>query len=68
MTQIANSLVTVYGMNDKLGLVSYQGESEFMKPYSEETAAEIDDEVKSLVDTAYEETRQLLESNRELIV
>ena len=40
-------------MNNKLGLVSYQGDSEFMKPYSEETAAEIDDEVKGLVDTCY---------------
>jgi len=67
VTQIANSLVTVYGMNQKLGLVSYQGDSEFMKPYSEETAAEIDDEVKSLVDKCYQETKELLESKRELI-
>ena len=53
VTQIATSLVTVYGMNDKLGLVSYQGENEFMKPYSEETAAEIDFEVKNIVDQCY---------------
>ena len=67
VTQIAQGLVTVYGMNDKLGLVSYQGESEFMKPYSEETNAEIDAEVKNLVDTCYQETKALLESKRELI-
>lgn len=67
VTQIANGLVTVYGMNDKLGLVSYQGENEFSKPYSEETAAEIDTEVKKLVDDCYQQTKALLESKRELI-
>lgn len=41
-------------MNDTMGLVSYQGENEFQKPYSEETAAEIDFEVKKLVDDCYE--------------
>ena len=65
--QLAQGLVTVYGMNDKLGLVSYQSDNEFQKPYSEETAAEIDSEVKALVDTCYQETKELLESKRELI-
>ena len=38
-----------------------------MKPYSEETAAEIDDEVKKIVDECYQSTKALLESKRELI-
>lgn len=46
VTQIAQGLVTIYGMNDRLGLVSYQSDDQFSKPYSEETAAEIDFEVK----------------------
>ena len=54
-------------MNDKLGLVSYQNDSEFMKPYSEETAEEIDNEVRKLVDQCYAEVKDLLESKRELI-
>lgn len=67
VTQIANGLVTSYGMSDALGLVCYQGDSEFMKNYSEETAAEIDDEVKRIVDECYASTKELLESKRELI-
>jgi len=67
VTQIAQGLVTVYGMNDKLGLVSYQGDNEFMKPYSEETANEIDGEIKRIVDDCYQSTKELLESKRELI-
>lgn len=50
VTQIAQGLVTTYGMNDKIGLISYQSDNEFMKPYSDETSAEIDEEVKNLVD------------------
>ena len=67
VTQIANGLVTVYGMSDALGLVSYQGEGDALKPYSEETAAEIDSEVKRLVDECYASTKELLESKRHLI-
>ena len=67
VTQIAQGLVTVYGMNDRLGLVSYQSDDQFSKPYSEETAAEIDFEVKKLVDECYATTKELLESKRELI-
>lgn len=38
-----------------------------MKPYSEDTATEIDEEVKNLVDECYNSTRDLLESKKELI-
>ena len=67
VTQIAQGLVTTYGMNDAMGLVSYAGGSEYQKMYSEETAAEIDHEIKKIVDNCYAETKELLESKRELI-
>ncbi len=42
VTQIATGIVTNYGMNDKLGLVNYQSEEGYQKPYSEATGAVID--------------------------
>ena len=56
-------MVTVYGMNDKVGNVSFydpQQENSFTKPYSEETSKIIDDEVRKLIDKAYIATKQLL--------
>jgi AFG3 family protein len=58
-------MVTVYGMNDKVGNVSFydpQQENSFTKPYSEETSKIIDDEVRKLIDKAYVATKQLLTS------
>jgi len=63
ITRIAYSMVTVYGMNDKVGNVSFydpQQENAFTKPYSEETSKLIDEEVRKLIDQAYERTKQLL--------
>ena len=63
ITRIAYSMVTVYGMNDKIGNVSFydpQAENTFTKPYSEETSRMIDEEVRKLIDKAYEATKQLL--------
>jgi cell division protease FtsH len=60
---MAYSMVTVYGMNDKIGNVSYydpQQENTFQKPYSEETGKMIDEEVRKLIETAFERTKQLL--------
>ena len=57
------AMVTVYGMSEKVGNVSYydpQQESTFTKPYSEETGKLIDDEVRSLVAKAYQRTLELL--------
>jgi len=68
VTQIATSLVTVYGMNDKMGLVSYNSGGEMsVKAYSDETNHEIDLEVKKLVDECYARTKELLLSKKELI-
>jgi cell division protease FtsH len=63
VTKISYAMVTVYGMNDKVGNVSFydpSAENQFTKPYSEETGKLIDDEVRILVDKAYERTKKLL--------
>lgn len=63
ITRIAYAMVTVYGMNDKVGNVSFydpQQETTFTKPYSEETSKIIDQEVRKLIDNAYIRTKQLL--------
>jgi cell division protease FtsH len=75
-TGIARRMIRDWGMNDRLGFVFY-GEDDnrpnFLggfgegREYSEETAKAIDEEVKKLIDGLYEETRQLLEANRDKI-
>ncbi|MCW3116496.1 MAG: hflB [Chitinophagaceae bacterium] len=64
ITKIAYAMVSIYGMNDKVGNISFfdpqQGEYNFTKPYSDETAKMIDQEVRKLIDQAYERTKQLL--------
>jgi AFG3 family protein len=63
ITRIAYAMVSVYGMNDKVGNISFydpQAENTFTKPYSEETSRMIDEEVRKLIDQAYEKTKLLL--------
>ncbi|MEP7257555.1 MAG: ATP-dependent zinc metalloprotease FtsH [Flavitalea sp.] len=63
ITRIGYSMVTVYGMNAKIGNVSFydpSAENSFTKPYSEETSRLIDEEVRNLIEKAYEKTRALL--------
>ena len=67
ITKIAYSMITVYGMNDKLGNISYYDptqEQTFTKPYSEKTAEMIDNEVRKLIDEAYIRTKALLTEKR----
>ena len=67
ITRIAYAMVTVYGMNEKVGNVSFydpQQENAFTKPYSEETSKIIDEEVRKLIDEAYERTKALLREKR----
>lgn len=67
ITRIAYSMVTVYGMNDKVGNISFYDplqENAFTKPYSDETAKMIDQEVRKLIDDAYEKTKSLLLSKK----
>lgn len=68
ITRIAYAMVTVYGMNDKIGNISFydpQQENTFTKPYSDETAKMIDEEVRKLIDEAYERTKALLREKSE---
>lgn len=67
ITRIAYAMVTVYGMNDKVGNISFydpQQETTFTKPYSDETAKMIDQEVRKLIDDAYEKTKKLLQEKK----
>lgn len=65
---MAYSQVAIYGMNEKVGLVSYPNEEgAFNKPYSNETARVIDDEVRNMVQLAYERTIALLEDKKTLV-
>ncbi|HYG40743.1 MAG TPA: ATP-dependent zinc metalloprotease FtsH [Cytophagales bacterium] len=71
ITKMAYSIVTVYGMNDKIGNVSFydskESEYKFNKPYSEATSTTIDNEVRDIITRAYERTIQLLtEKSKEL--
>lgn len=63
VTKVAYSMITIYGMNERVGNVSFndpQGEYNFKKPYSEDTAKVIDEEVKILIDKAYLRAKDLL--------
>jgi len=68
ITKMAYAMVTIYGMNEKVGNVSFydpQDQYSFKKPYSEETAKLIDEEVKKLIDSAFQRTMKLLKDKRE---
>ena len=72
VTKQATSLIVVYGLNDKIGNVSYydsSGNSEysFGKPYSEKTAETIDFEVRALVEEAYTEAKRILTEHKEAL-
>ncbi len=63
ITRMAYSMITVYGMNDKIGNISFYDpamDNTFTKPYSEETGKIIDEEVRKLIVQAYETTKKLL--------
>ena len=71
-TAIAKSMITKYGMNEKLGTVTYGSESQEVflgrdlaqeKTYSEETAAIIDEEIKKIISKSYQRAKELLQQN-----
>lgn len=67
VTRMAYSMITVYGMNEKVGNVSFHGmtgEGTFVKPYSEETATLIDDESRKIIEGQYERAKVLLREKR----
>lgn len=68
VTKMAYSMITVFGMNDKVGQVSFHGMSQdqFMqRPYSDDTATLIDEEVRKLLESQYERAQQLLTERRQ---
>lgn len=70
ITKMAYSIVTMYGMNPRIGNISYYDSKQssdysFNKPYSEATAETIDNEVRSIVEAAYERTKKLLTDKRQ---
>lgn len=70
ITRMAYSMVTVYGMNEKVGNVSFydpSAENTFTKPYSEETGNIIDEEVRGIIDQAYIRTIKLLTEKKEQV-
>ena len=66
VTKMAYSMVTVFGMNKKVGNVSFYGMSQdqFNKPFSDDTATLIDEEVRKLIDIQYEAAQTLLKERR----
>jgi len=68
VTKQAYAMVTVYGLNDKIGNISYydsRGQNQFTKPYSDETARIIDLEVSKIIETSYQRAIDLLKANKE---
>ena len=67
VTKQAQAMVTVYGLNDKIGNISYydsRGEQSFTKPYSEATARIIDEEVSKVIEQAYVKAQEILNLNK----
>ena len=68
ITKLAYAMVTIYGMNDKVGNISFndtQGEYQFNKPYSEKTSELIDQEVRNQINLMYARTKNLLIDKRD---
>ncbi len=68
VTKQAYAMVTVYGLNEKLGNISYydsRGQNQFTKPYSEDTARTIDEEVSKIIETSYQRALKILSENKE---
>ena len=70
VTKQAYAMVTMYGLNDKVGNISYydstgQSEYTFGKPYSERTAQTIDEEVSAIVELQYVRAKRILSENKD---
>src|SRR5690606_15370524 len=66
----ARTMVTIYGLNDKIGNLTYydssgQSDYNFSKPYSESTAEMIDKEISSLIESQYQRAINILEENKD---
>jgi cell division protease FtsH len=70
VTRQARAMVTIYGLNEKLGNITYydssgQSDYNFSKPYSEDTARVIDTEISKLIEEQYQRAISILETNKE---
>ena len=70
VTKQAYAMVAYYGLNDNIGNLSYydssgQSEYSFNRPYSEKTAETIDKEVHTLIETAYQRAKEILDANKD---
>lgn len=70
VTRLASAMVTKFGMSKKIGYLFFEdetGQQQFQKPFSEETARNIDTEVRRIVDDAYKQCRDLLTEKKEQV-
>ena len=68
VTKQAYAMVSIYGLNKRVGNISYydsQGRDMFTKPYSEDTARVIDEEVSKLIESQYQRAIEVLTENKE---
>ena len=68
VTKQAYAMVSIYGLNDRIGNISFydsQGRDSFTKPYSDETARVIDEEVSKLIEFQYQRALTILEENKD---
>ncbi|MFD0761019.1 ATP-dependent zinc metalloprotease FtsH [Lutibacter aestuarii] len=73
VTRQAKAMVTVYGLNDKIGNITYydssgQSDYNFTKPYSEETAQVIDKEISQIIEIQYQRAIQILSDNKDKLI
>lgn len=75
VTNLARSMVTRYGMSEKLGMINYESDDEVLvsrdfahtKAYSEDTATAIDNEVRAIVDDCYKKAKDIILSRRDIL-
>jgi cell division protease FtsH len=68
VTKQARAMVTVYGLNEEVGNITYydsSGNDSFVKPYSEDTARTIDKEISKMIEAQYQRAIDLLSNNKE---
>jgi len=68
VTKQARAMVTVYGLNEKVGNLTYydsSGNDAFVKPYSENTAKTIDEEISKMIELQYQRAIDILNNNKE---
>src|SRR5210317_1401620 len=73
VTKQARAIVSVYGLNDKIGNITYydssgQNEYGFTKPYSESTAQTIDEEISKIIEKQYQRAIKILKDNKNKLI